>query len=62
MRFGVIFGTADEQQSSALKLYNIKQESDQDLFTFVEQIMILASKVLRIYNAAMADLMARQAF
>ena len=60
-RFGAIFGTADEQQSSALKLYNIQQESDQDLHTFVAQIMILASKAFP-NNAAMADLMARQAF
>ena len=60
-RFCAIFGTADEQQSSALKLYNIQQESDQDLHTFVAQIMILASKAFP-NNAAMADLMARQAF
>ena len=60
-RFGAIFGTADEQQSSALKLYNIQQESDQDLHTFVAQIMILASKAFP-NNAAMADLMAGQAF
>ena len=60
-RFGAIFGTADEQQSSALKLYNIQQESDQDLHTFVAQIMILASKAFP-YNAAMADLMTWQAF
>ena len=60
-RFGAIFGSADEQQSSALKLYNIQQESDQDLHTFVTQIMILASKAFP-KNAAMTDLMARQAF
>ena len=60
-RFGAIFGTADEQQSSALKLYNIQQESDQDLHTLVAQIMILACKAFP-NNAAMADLMARQAF
>ena len=60
-RFGAIFGTADEQQSSDLKLYNIQQEADQDLHTFVAQIMILASKDFP-NSAALADLMARQAF
>ena len=60
-RFGAIFSTTEEQQSSALKLYNIQQESDQDLHIFVAQIMTFASKAFP-NNAAMADLMARQAF
>ena len=52
---------ADEQKFSALKLYNIQQESDQDLHTFVAEIMILASKAF-LTNAVLADLMVRQAF
>ena len=59
--FFSFFCNADERQANALKLYKCKQGDDQDLQSFVAQVVILANKAFP-NDPVMADIMAIEYF
>ena len=54
-------GVVDDKCSSALKLYSIKQREDQDLNSFVDDIMLSANKAFP-KNPLMSNMRAKEAF